>query len=158
MSEALKLFCYPSFLGKIPLVTAHQSPKRSDGSHWGTERGLHLCVLRIEGRRGPRGDVEMGVSYLCWFLTSSYSPLNIWNRHCSYFTESKVKLSKVKWLNQGHKAAHWLDQPPLPKALESWSCVWLCIGDVVAGNSSASKSQSSWWASFQPLGGLRILW
>lgn len=80
----------------------------------------------------------MGSPTLRGFLTCTSScPFDLGNRHRSYFTKSKVVLRKAKCPDQGDTAAGWLDQPLCQRALESWFCALLCIGDIVAGNTSA---------------------
>lgn len=73
-----------------------------------------------------------------WVLdTHQLCPFDLGNRRCSYFTKSQVTLRKVKCPDQGDTDAGWLDQPLCQRALGSWFCVLLCVGDIVAGNTLA---------------------
>lgn len=81
--------------------------------------GLNVCVSEWKAEGGQEEGWIGGVLPCAGFLTrpSSCSPLDVRNRRCSYVTNSKVKLRKVKYLAHGHTAASWLDWPLLPKGL-----------------------------------------
>lgn len=71
------------------------------------ERGLHMCVLRMEGGGGRR-KVEAGEPLLCAGVltrTSSGLSSSTSSRQCFCFTNSRVMFRKVKCLAQSHTAA-----------------------------------------------------
>lgn len=119
----------PTSPWRIPLVTACQSLKCSDGSHQEVNVGCACVLSEWEAEQGQEERWRGGALPWAMFLlyTSSWSPLYMGNRHCSHFTKSKVKLRKAKCLVHGCTAARcppFCQRPPGLRRLVLLISLW----------------------------------